>query len=219
MSVDKTTKKDTLDHLVDDLCENLGQAKPLFCPFKAMALWIFASAAYCAIVVTFITGIRPDLYDKPQDAAYIFELTLGALMGLSALCASQVLRTPGEEHRRIIHATPVIILGVFLLWSVIRLYAEGFSPLGMHFKDCLLEGLMMGIVPAAVLVFFSRKGATTAPYLMGFMNSLAVASFGYVALRLSCDMDHVENASLYHFLPFIVGGAAIGLIARRLYKW
>ena len=48
---------------------------------------------------------------------------------------------------------------------------------------------------------------------------LAVAAAGYIGLRLTCVIDGVMHATVFHLIPFIAAGAITGGLARRIYHW
>ncbi|MCF8496703.1 MAG: DUF1109 domain-containing protein [Alphaproteobacteria bacterium] len=211
--------QNNIDNLVDSLAEDLAPVCRLAHPLLRIAPWIAAAVLYTAGAIAFL-GLRPDLSLKMSDPAFLFEVSLMAMMAFSAALASAWMCVPDRRGQGWVVPVPVTLLGVFFLWSFVRSYAEGVLLPPLHRDHCFISGLLMGAVPAAALVFLLRRGAaTTCPSLMALMNILAVGGLGYIGLRLTCRMDTVGHACFYQLVSFLVGGAVLGILARRIYRW
>jgi len=204
--------------LIDNLCNGLRPCKRLPHPFLRALSGAILALAYVAGVVNYL-GIRPDLAQKFQDTAFLFEIgTMGAV-SLSAVLAASWLCVPDMRGVKWLVAVPLTLFGVFLFWCGIRAHVDGFAMPAMHWDHCFNDGLLMGFVPAAAVIFMSRRGATTRPFLMALVAVLSVGALGYVGLRFTCMMDTVGHAGVYHLLPFTVFGVLTGAGARVLFKW
>ncbi|MCD8566455.1 MAG: NrsF family protein [Alphaproteobacteria bacterium] len=207
------------DKLIETLSDELGSVTPLAPPLRRAALWALAGIVYLGLFWA-VAGVRQDfatIITPPSSVLY--EVIMAAFIGLSAILASAWLCVPeGAENRRII-IPPIAGFILFCLWVAYRSFSEPMDFSHAHWDHCLDAGIMMGFIPSLSLVMLSRRGATTAPYLMALMNFLAIAALGFIGLRLNCGVDSVEHAIFTHLLPFTLVGLLAGLFARKLYRW
>ncbi len=208
-----------LDKLIENLAGELEPVKRLRHPLLRIAPWIALTVLYILAVDYFYLEFRPDLSDKTSDPIFIFEISLALAAGLSAAIATAWLCVPDARGQSWIMAVPITLSLTFLSWSFIRGANEGLEPAHMHLNHCFHDGIVLIAIPAAVIMFLSRCGATTRPVLMGIMNAIAVGALGYIGLRLSCQMDNIAHGCFYHIAPFILAGGVVGLLARRIYRW
>ena len=204
--------------LIDDLAESLQPCKSPAHPLVRVLPWVFLALAYMTGVVNYL-GIRPDLVHKFKDSTFLFEIGAMAAVSFSAAMASAWLCVPDMRGAKWLVAVPLTLLGTFVFWCGVRAHVDGFALPAMHWDHCFNDAMLMGLVPAAAVIFMSRGGATTRPLLMGMMNALSVGALGYVGLRFTCMLDTLGHAGLYHLLPFIVFGALLGGAARFVFRW
>lgn len=210
---------DKTQDLIKSLSDSYAPQKPIGSPIKQTALWTAVLWLYFAAVLTLVMHVRANLMETLAHPAFLFEIILSTLIGLSASYASAVLRVPDQYNQRSITAIPLTLLASLALWLGLQLPYEGISFAAIHFNHCATEGLLLGIIPLSAAVFSARKGATTHPLAMGYMNILSIAAYSYVALRLACSLDSVTHSGFYHSSPYLIAGLCIGFIARKLYKW
>ncbi len=208
----------SVDDMINSLTDELEPVKPMAHPMARALPWMIGAAVYAWFVVHHI-GLRPDSLEKLSDLHFLFENMLVGLVGISAALCACWLCVPDMRGQKWIIAVPFSFLAVFFLWGGLRSLIEGVHMETAHFGHCMGDGFWIAIVPAAIMVFLSTGGATTRPFLSAFMASLSVASFGYIGLHFTCMMDTVGHAMVYHLIPFVLLGMALGLIARRLYRW
>lgn len=206
----------------DDLINNLTQeAKPVKClkkPLYRIIPWIAAAILYSACAAYFI-GMRHDATTIIKDPSFIFEILLVIYIGVSAALASAYLAVPDMCQKKWLVTTNLTATGIFAVWCVIKWYGEGMFIPHVDFGHCMTEGAFMAILPVAILIFMMKQGMTTHPILMGYMNVISITAIGYVALRFTCSADSISHGTISHLLPYVLLGAAMGIIARKLYKW
>ncbi len=208
-----------LDHLINDLADDLEPVSRIAHPLARALPWLLVSTIYTAIVV-YLVGLRPDWYEKlTQDAAFVFEIKTAAIIGVSALICSAFMAVPDMRGQKWMLAVPITVLGVFSSWMLARCITEGVYMPQMHWDHCFTEAILMTFVPAVCMVFISRIGTTTRPLMMSLCNMLAIAALGYIGLRFTCMVDTVGHACFYHLFPFVVLGTLLGFVARKLYSW
>lgn len=207
-----------IEALIENLTQELTPVKKLCHPFLRALPWMVASLVYTAAVVSYL-GLRPDLAYKLSVPVFLFETGLAFFIGVSAAFSSVWMCVPDMRGQKWLPIVPLTALTVFLFWTVLRAFTEGINFPVPHWDHCFQDGALLGALPVALIVFVSRRGATTRPFFMSIMNFLAVGAFGYVGLRFTCMLDTVGHAGLYHIAPFLVIGMALGLAARHLYRW
>ncbi len=206
------------DELIGELCSDLDIAKPR-CPYRRIAVWLIGAIAYLTLVVAYI-GIRPDFDMQLMKSSFLFEISIAVLILISASLASSWLSFPDCFQRHWVKIIPVLLFVVFCIWTVVRSLEDGMKFTdGLHLVHCAREGIMMEIIPLIALVFITMKGHTTQPYWSMAMNVLAVSTLGWIGLRLTCSVDEMGHSLFNHLLPFAILAAALGLFARKLFKW
>lgn len=207
-----------LDAVIDALADDLQPVRPFYHPVMRMLPRFLLIAVYI-IVIILAMGVRSDFIEKLGSAVFLFEILLMGCVGLSALAASAWLSVPDIRGQRWVVALPFAFLFAFGLWDVARIFEEGMPLNAIHWSHCWEIGLLVAAVPAALVVFLARGGATTHPVLMSVMNVIGFAGLPYVALRVTCNIDTVEHSTFIHMLPFVIIGVVGGLSSRYIYRW
>lgn len=208
----------TVDQLIENLTQDHKTVRPLARPVLRMLPWVGLTFAYL-FFAGLIHGYRSDIPLKLQEFTFVFELCTALFIALSSALASAWLCLPDAGGKRAVFTLPVAGFIVFCLWTLYRLITEPFDSASLTFWHCLESGVLMGLIPGAVLWFMIKKGATTRPYAMSFMNILSVGFAGYIGLRLTCPFDSVMDSTIQHLIPFVAGGLIIGSFARKIYRW
>jgi hypothetical protein len=208
----------SLDKLIGTLTDELKAVKPLAHPLKRAWPWIVVSIVYVALA-GLLHGFRHDMSAKLADMDFMFEVLLMGFVSVSAVLASLWLCVPDMRGQKWLAAIPVTLFGVFVLWTCLRCAHEGLTSENIHWTHCFEAGILMGFIPVFALLRMMRAGTTTHPRLLALMNMLAVAGLGYVGLRLTCGMDTVAHATLFHISPFLLAGAVLGFLSRKIYRW
>ncbi|NQZ14177.1 MAG: DUF1109 family protein [Alphaproteobacteria bacterium] len=207
-----------VDDLIGSLCDDLSPVGKVWCPYKHFTLWLSVSAIYFAVIFFFI-GLRLDLMDQMHDPVFVFELVIGLALSLTgALCAS-FLSIPDMRGMSWFKAVPSTILGTFIVWNVVKACIHGMDMPHFEWVACINNGLFLEAFPLLFIIILSLRGKTTQPYWMTFMNVIAVAGVSWIGLRITCMMDDMGHAFMYHFLPVSVIGGLLILFGRRIFKW
>lgn len=209
----------SMDTLIDDLAGQIAPVKPLAHPFLRALPWMAATALY-TVAAVYVLGLRREFLDLLSDHVLMYEVIVMLGVSFSAALAASWMCVPDMRGQRWLAAVPLTLLGSFLVWSVLRGYAEGASLQQItHMTHCAIDGTIMATLPAAFIMFLSRRGKTTRPFMMAAMNGLAVGGMGYIGLRFTCINDTVGHSCVFHIVPFVVFGLILGALARRLYRW
>ncbi|MBL4805463.1 MAG: DUF1109 family protein [Alphaproteobacteria bacterium] len=212
------TKGNDIDDLIGKLSEELKPVKPMAHPLIQAIPYVLISFAYMAVVV-FYVGIRGDWEEKLGDAPFMLEIFMMGFLAVSAMITAIYLTIPDMRGDKWILAIPFTLLASFFVMVFIRSFTEGVTMPKIHYDHCMGEGGYMTIIPLAVLLFLTKRGATTRPYLSALMTIFAIAGLGYVGLRFTCSMDTIGHAVISHMIPYIVIGSLLGIGAKKIYKW
>jgi hypothetical protein len=88
-----------------------------------------------------------------------------------------------------------------------------------HGLDCLMMGSGLGLLIAAVLIWWLRRGAPTSPERAGLLTGIAAGSFGIFAFSFHCPYNDIVHIGLWHGLAVVVSAALGRLIVPRLIQW
>lgn len=205
------------NQLIDKLAGNVGAVKPLSSPFKRAAFWFLAMLVYMG-VVTQALGIARPLSAFESNAILLFDIALMFVLAFAAALASAFLCIPDIAGRKDCLIIPLTLLAVFIAWSGFQVFGRQ-NGLHSYPTNCYIDALALGSIPAAMMMYMSRNGASTRPYMSALMNILSVTGLAYIGLRFTCTIDSVSHIYIYHLLPFIIIGAIIGAGARYIYRW
>lgn len=204
--------------LIENLAQDLGPVRRLAHPVFRVLPLLALSALYSAAVV-FLIGVRSDIAHKLSDLHFMFEIGTMGLAGITAALAAAWLCVPDMRGRGWVPVLPLTLIGLFAFWHGLRSSLHGHGLPDHNWDHCVIDGFILIALPAAAILWLTRRGATTRPFLMALMLVLAVTAFGYIGLRFTCVNDSVGHAGLSHVAPFALAGLAFGLLARRIYRW
>lgn len=206
------------EELIGNLASSLKPVRVLPHPLKRVLLWIGLAAAYMAVVI-YTLGLRPDMAPMLHNPFYLFELSVAAAMSVTAAFAAIWLCVPDMREQEWVIAPPLVLLGVFTLWTGLRGLFESFEMPHHIWSHCSADSILFGVVPAAAILFLSLKGKTTHARLLPLMNALAVGGTGYVALRITCGSEDIAHILIHHTAPYIVFAVLAIIAGRRIYRW
>lgn len=210
---------DKLDILIEKLGQDLKPVKPLGHPFPRTASLFICALIYMGAAILYI-GLRSDVVDKLGQGSFLFEIGFSLVMAIAAALSTGWLSVPDMREQKWLLYPPFILFAVFILFIGIKSYSEGIGvPHNMIFHKCIKDALILACLPIAGFIALSRTGHTTHPVTLAAMSALSTGSLGWIALRLTCSNDTIGHNFFYHFIPFALIGIALGLLARKLYRW
>lgn len=216
MSNDKNKHADLINELAGDL-------QPVACmmhPFLRALVWFVLALGY-VLGVAYFGGVRPDLARMLDNEMFVFEIVLTSAISISAILATAWMCVPDMREQSWLVAVPFTLLAVFVAWVVLTALEQGALDKmpDMHMHGCVLDGVLMCVVPVFLSVMMVRRGATTRPILGNVLSILSAAALGFTALRFTCMNDMLDHIAISHVLPYVVIGSIFGLIAQRFYRW
>ena len=214
------SNQNSLDDLIDNLSEDLQPVKKLACPVLRMLPWVVGTLIYLGGVLYFM-GVRHDLGEQFQNAAFLFEMLLLLSMSLSAAYTAGLLSIPDMQGKKWMLAVPSTLFAVFMGRMLIEvvLSLPTMMDVRMGWHHCMGDALLMLALPVLAITFIVKRGATTLPYWCSFMSAVAAGGAGWMTMRITCGAEHIAHIFVYHFTPFFIVAVLLGLVAARLYRW
>ena len=186
----------------------------------------FALTAAGIVVSIALVAATNGLWDGPLtgEASPFFFLANGLLVLFGLACAANAVRmaSPGVGNHYGAAHWPLAMLAVLPLVAVLSLSRHGLlgevmaDPYGMH---CLLSGSATGIVTAAALTGWLRRGAPVDTRRAGLMVGLAAGALGSATYGLSCPADSLAHVAIWHILPVALCGAIGRVVLPRIMRW
>jgi len=209
------------DELIKRLVADLQPVRPLRPPWMRAVLWMAIALPYVAAVV-WGKLMMVDAAQISADARFMVEQAATLATALTAAIAAFHSAIPGLDRKILL--LPLAPLGLWLasvghgcMQDWLRFGADGLTI--RPDWDCLPMAVMIGIVPAAVIVVMLRKGAPLRPRLTLALAALAVASIANFGLQFA----HFRDASIM-VLAWHLGAAAVlsalgGWLGGRVLAW
>ncbi len=206
--------------LIEDLAAAATPIRPLGAPWRRTALWLAISIPYVGLLVSIhLAGIdaatRIDLHLAVEQTAILLTALTAAIAAFSSV-------VPGRDRR--IGLLPLLPLTLWLAslgegclhdWLML---GSGGLQLRADWH-CAQLAVMLGVLPAIVMVVMLRRGAPLLPHVTLALGALAVAALVNFGLRIF----HIGDISIM-VLVWHVGGTALlsafaGALSRYVLNW
>ena len=207
----------SVDSLILELAESL-ETRPLYKPMKYLVPLMLGVCGYVLFSMYFI-HLRGDVSSLLSSPSFIFEIILALLIAIFAIISSTWLQIPDRGGNTFFEYSTWTLCSIFTIWILVHSALDDIGPLEFHLYKCVTDGLIIVTIPILAMVLFSRKGHTTHPLKMAYLNYISVAALCWAALRFTCGNDLIGHVLLYHFLPFTIIGVTLGVLARKIYRW
>lgn len=187
-----------------------------------LALAALAGGTTISLTVAML-GLRADVAAGNFSALFLF--ANGLLLAVAIGCTMAAVRMGMPRVGQSSHGWKwvVAIAGLLPIASVIMLASRTEAmpetlARGYEFK-CVAMGLCLGLLTAATLIAWLRRGAPTSIGRAGLMVGLASGSVGMLAFSLHCPIESFYHVGLWHSLPILLGGLLGRIAIPRLIRW
>lgn len=197
-------------------------------PVRAMkardGLTFAAIAGTITVALTIgLLGLRSDVAQGRFEPLFLFANIVLLIIGLACAIAAVRMAMPRVGHISQGWKWAVAMAGLLPVAALIML-ASGTEPmpaamLTSHDLKCVAMGLALGLMTAAVLVQWLRRGAPTSPERAGLLVGLASGSVGILAFGFHCPLDSFYHVGVWHMAPVAIGGVLGRLLIPRLLRW
>ncbi len=205
------------DNFIETLIKELEPVNPLT---QTGGLARAATAALAASgIAVFGIGLRPDLLDP------MFLLSSGLFLLLACAASFSVIQMSrpqvGNHQTGWLWASAMAaLLPASALLSLLGVFARGGHPaIDAEGWNCAAMGVALGMVVAAVLTLWLRRGAPSSPERAGLLTGIASGSTGMFAFALHCPHNDIAHIGLWHGLAVLVSAILGRLIMPSAIRW
>ena len=168
-------------------------------------------------------GMRPDLQAGQPDAMMLISSGLFLVLALASAWAVVDAARPYVGVRREgwgWTALMAAVLPVAALALLVSDWARGApSELALDGMTCMKFGLGWGLLTAAALVWWLRRGAASRPDRAGLLTGVAAGAAGIFAVSLYCPHNDLVHIGVWHGLTVVLAGAIGRLAIPRMIAW
>lgn len=208
----------------DDLILRLGQDPP-GAPYSATRLAVagVASVALCSVLFLSALGVRPDLASAWQTPAVMAKTLIPACLFAISLRAAVLSARPTVSTTRLERTLALPVAGAIALWiwAYMDLPAEQrFAEVGaFSLSECVGFISLLALLPAAVLIFRLRNGATLFPAKSAFLAGLAAGSGAATGYSLFCVQDNPLFFVTWYGAAILFASLITLTVATRFLRW
>lgn len=192
-------------------------------PLARLGLWLLVALPYAALLLlVFRDHAAPGLAEVMASPRYLVEQSAALLTAFTAAYAAFVSLVPGGDRK--ILWLPLLPLALWLA-SIGQGCVEDWLRLGSAALSvrldtgCLTPMLLIGAVPAGVMIAMLRRGAPLMPRLSFVLGGLAVAGLVNFVLQLFHAGDLTIMILVWHVGLVLVVAAMAGWVGPRLLGW
>ena len=199
------------DALIAELVGSLEPVKPLRFA-HGLALTLAAAAVSVGIALTWF-GLRDDLQAGQVNPLHLISTGLYLGLAIAASVTVVVMSRPcvGADHSGWTWAALMAALlpAAGLIVGTVGRHDLLAADSVTHGIDCLIKGGSAAMIVFAMLVWWLRKGAPTAPDRAGLVAGVAAGSFGIFAFSRHCADNDIVHIGVWHS-AVVLAMAAIG---------
>ena len=203
--------------LVDDL-------RPVRAMKVRTGLALAGMVAVAVILSTILLlGLRPDVAAGRFQPLFLFANGLFLIVALGTALAAIRMGLPRVGQSSQGWKSVVTALGLLPVAALIMLVSRTeLMPAVLvtsHELKCVAMGLALGLVNAAVLVWWLRRGAPTSPERAGMLVGLSSGAVGIFAFAFHCPFDSFYHVGLWHMAPLVLAAMLGRLVVPPLVRW
>lgn len=209
------------DTLIAELVAGLQPVKPLrFAEGFGLTLLV---AAFSALASVTWLGLRADLGAGAVNPVHLISTGLYLGLTVAASMTVVVMSRPcvGTDHSGWTYAAAMAAL--LPAAGLIVGFAGGHDMLGdksmVHGFDCFVKGAAASLGVFAMLTWWLRRGAPTAPDRAGLVAGVAAGSFGVFAFSLSCADNDIVHIGVWHSAVVLAMGVLGRFTMPSLVRW
>lgn len=206
-----------LERLVDDLrpVKPMRQGNGMALSLSALLLGV--------LLVILLLGVRSDLADGHPDPLVLTAAGLFLVLALASSWAAIDMARPAVGTRRDGWGWTALMAAVLPLSAMglaaIDVLSARPVPLDHGGVACLALGCLVGLLTAAALVAWLRRGAPSSPHRAGLLTGVAAGAAGIFAVSLWCSHDDLMHIGIWHGATVIVFGLIGRLVLPRVLAW
>jgi hypothetical protein len=209
----------------DELIDQLSTRAPRLRPGVATRLaWAALAGSMAAVALTVAwLGIRPDLRQAAETAAFWMKLGYGAALAAGGFLAVERLSRPGGSGRRGLALALVVFLTLAVLGvSQLLLTAPDERLalwLGRSWRRCPTNVLTLALPMLAVSLVVVRGLAPTRAVLAGGATGLFAGGLAMVAYGLHCPETEPAFVATWYTLGALLTSALGAVLGPLVLRW
>ncbi len=207
----------TTDALVRDLVLDLEPVRRLRGAGRRTVVW-GGLALVLVTLGTWVLGLRPDLFQRLADPAYLAET--GALLFVFATASTSAfqLGVPGSDGGWTQRARPVAGLLAWALLVGVRHAGESSAarPLALQGLWCVATLVALGLTPALLALVMLRRAAPLQRGWAGWCALVSAGALAMVGVQAVCGKDDAAHVLAFHVVPLVVATVAGAAASLRL---
>lgn len=213
--------RQTTDDVIGQLVAELEPVAPL--NQRSGMGWMLLSLCASVLGVILFVGPRSDLLSARPDPVFLIATGLFFVLALASAWSAVDMARPSVGIRRSgwpwAGMMAAVLPGAALSLIALNLANGRVSGVDGHGWACTLIGMGIGLLTAATLLFWMRRGAPSAPHSAALLVGVASGAAGIFAISLCCPENNLIHIGLWHGGAVILTGIAGRLIFPRLLAW
>ena len=185
--------------------------------FLGAVLLVYAIAAQC------LPGMRADIGTQLLNPLFSIEIVLLVALVMAGTVSSILSMYPDAYQYAFILKLPFIVFGalVFFMFSQL-LFIPGMADRGhldMAGLVCTKCIAWITIIPAFIIFFILKRGASVRPWSAGFYAVVTSAGIGCLVIRLEEVNNSLSHMMMWHYLPTLCLALVGASLGRLILKW
>jgi len=205
------------EDLIKTLVQNAKPVRPVSSVSNRIFWWLVLTFFATTLGVS-LFGLRSDITEKLSDARFLFEIAILFIIAVGSAIGALILSVPAQDHRAFTRWLPLTGMGLWLFLIFARILGSDALHLDCAFS-CIRDIAIIGLIPAAFLVWMIKRTAPTHLRLTATLLLLAGSAIGCIGVQLLCKSDEALHGLLWHALPALSFGALGLVLGRRLLRW
>lgn len=192
-------------NLIDQLVSEHKEIKSAPSVLSRYILWVVVSALCLAAGVSML-GIREDwasIFTSPLLLLQNIIILVGILLaGFIAVKLSIPGDMPKQQPRKFLISFAVV--WALILFFIGLINHAGFEQFFKFGFGCILDIIVIGIIPGVALLIFISQGVVLERRLAGVLGMSAAFGVGAYGVQFTCHSDDAIHIFLWHFIPVII---------------
>lgn len=209
------------EDLIDSLVADLKPVTPL--RLRAGLTQAAIAMGVGVVAVALSLGLRADIMAMKPEPMALVAMGLFMILALSSAWAALDMAAPSVGVRRdgwIWSALMAAVLPAAALALVADRLRSGLGlGIDSHGLQCMIVGLIAGVLTAAILVLRLRRGAPTSPQRAALLVGAAGGAAGIFAVSLCCPANDMIHIGVWHGGTVLLSAALARLTLPRLLSW
>lgn len=209
------------EQLIAQLVDELRPIVPLH-PRRGH-VWAVEAAVLAVALVVFGPGVRSDLMAGQPAPLFLVSSGIFLLLAAATSWTAIEMGRPSVGMYREGWAWATLMAALLPAAALLTLLLDlthghpiGVDTGGLH---CLTMGTELGLVMAATLTLWLRRGAPSSPARAGLIVGLAAGATGIFAVSLFCPHDDIAHIGLWHGGAIALCAALGRFIVPRFIRW